>query len=168
MLKGAGRVLGMLDISDDTPATDVKTLVGFFLGEAYTPLVDMPLMHPKYFWAADLLEGFGTYINFWMWKLKKMKVVGEAGSLDKYQDCLELLQNSLKSGHWKRCNEYKDLSFHFLSLPSLSFPFLSFPFLSFPSLLFFPCKQALNHRCTEVRRLERSLTKKTCKRTRYP
>ena len=111
ILLGAGRALGALDISDGTPPTDVKVLVGFFLKELYTQLIDLPIMHPKYFWTADLLEGFGTYINFWIWKLKKLMVTGTPGPLDKYRDCLELLIGSLKSGHMSKCNAFQQESF---------------------------------------------------------
>ena len=111
ILKGAGRALGALHISDTTPPTDVKVLVGFCLNEVYTQLIDLPILHPKYFWTSDLLEGLGTYINFWIWKLKKMMVRGEPGPLNKYRDCLELLLGSLKSGHMSKCNAFKEESF---------------------------------------------------------
>ena len=111
LLKGAGRALGLINASDGTPITDVKVLVGFFLSETYTPLVELALMHPKFYWAADLLEGLCTYINSWLWKLKKMMIKGEPGPLDKYKECLELLLTELKSGHKKRCNEFKEKAF---------------------------------------------------------
>ena len=90
LLQGAGRALGLIQVSDDTPITDVKILVGFFLNETYDALVELPLLHPKFFWAANLLEGFGNYITYWIWKLKKMQIKGEPGPLSKYIDCLEL------------------------------------------------------------------------------
>jgi hypothetical protein len=112
IVKGAGRALGMLRVSDDTPITDVKILVGFFLGEAYDQLVGLRLLHPKYFWTADLLEGFGAYINYMNWKLKRMRLrEGDDADLTKYQDCLDLLITSLKSGHMKRCRDEREKSF---------------------------------------------------------
>ena len=110
-LTGAGRALGVLDISDDTPITDVKVLVGFFLNDTFQSMVDLALLHPKFFWTSDLLEGLGSYINFWLWKLKAMKVTGGLGPVDHYKDCLELLLTAMKAGHLKRCNEHKEQAF---------------------------------------------------------
>ena len=111
ILKGAGRTLGALEVSDDTPITDVKVLIGFYLSHTYDPFISLDVLHPKFFWTADMLEGFCAYINFWIWKLKNMQVLGEIGSADNYTSCLDLLLAALKSGHLKRCNEFKEKAF---------------------------------------------------------
>jgi hypothetical protein len=69
------------------------------------------LLHPKFNWTPEILEGLGSYAAFWCWKLKTMLAQGEAGPLSKYEDCLELLIAALKGGHAKKCREYKEASY---------------------------------------------------------
>ena len=110
---GASRALGMLDFDSDgdVDITDVKILVGFYISKQYTELVDIPLLHPKFHWTHRILEGFACYAAFWIWRLKNMIIQGEQGPLQKYIDCLECVIANMKSGHSRRCKEYKEFGY---------------------------------------------------------
>ena len=107
-VQGAGRALGMLKESGDIPITDVKVLVGFYLHQCHYILLELPLLQPKYFWTADLLEGLCNNITFHLLKMKEARVLADSGLADKYRHCLELLVATLKAGFSKRGAEFKE------------------------------------------------------------
>ena len=116
LVRGAGRALGCLQLSqaeDGSECTldDVQVLVGFYLGDQYTTLVDLPVLHPKYAWTEDLLEGLVSYCNFHTSKLRRLQITGESGPLENYRLCVESLVEALKTGHAKKCKEWKEVGY---------------------------------------------------------
>ena len=79
ILLGAGRALGALEVTctegqQDTPITDVRVLVGLYVSKQHTTLLDMPILHPKFYWTTDVLRGLVNLSEFHMKELMEQKV----------------------------------------------------------------------------------------------
>ena len=115
LVRGAGRALGCLQVGpcpdggDAPDASDVKTLVGMFLGAAHRKLLEIPLLHPRFSWTENVLEGLLNYAAFWVRALQQDIVKGSPEPLEKFKECLELLMEDLKGGHAKKCKEWREI-----------------------------------------------------------
>jgi hypothetical protein len=77
--RGAGRALGSLMVTKSEAGTectigDVQVLVGFYLGDQYNTLTELPLLHPKFAWTEDLLQGLVNYCSFHIAKPTTLKI----------------------------------------------------------------------------------------------
>ena len=117
LVRGAGRALGCLEVlapadGDVMPhITDVKILVGLFLNDGHTQLLDIPLLHPRFSWTEDLLEGFANYAAYWARVLQQSIAKGSSEPLLDYKNCLDCLIEDLKGGHAKKCAEWRELGY---------------------------------------------------------
>ena len=117
LVRGAGRALGCLEVlapADGTASphiSDVKILVGLYLGDGHQQLLDIPLLHPRFSWTEDLLEGLANYAAYWARMLQQFIVKGSSEPLLKYKECLNCLIEDLKGGHAKKCAEWKELGY---------------------------------------------------------
>lgn len=99
------------DGGDAPDASDVKTLVGMFLGAAHRKLLEIPLLHPRFSWTENVLEGLLNYAAFWVRALQQDIVKGSPEPLEKFKECLELLMEDLKGGHAKKCKEWREIGY---------------------------------------------------------
>ena len=86
----------------------MKVLVSFYLNDQHTVFLGTNLMHPKFNWTSDIMEGLCNYATYWCRELKALAAKGEEGPVSNYRSCLELLIEALKGGHRKKCREYKE------------------------------------------------------------
>ena len=49
----------------------VTVLVALAAQKQTKALLDIPLLHPKYFWTRDLMSGLVNYANYWIKTLKE-------------------------------------------------------------------------------------------------
>ena len=145
LVLNAGRALGTLQIGaaaidgETVDMADAKVLVGLYLSEQYYNLLEAPLLHPKYGWAEDILEGLVNYAVFWTKRLEEMRVKADrvqAEILARYKTSLGCLIDKLTDGYSKRFKEYKEIGYsqkreedrhvlkHFPSFPDLIQPSL--------------------------------------------
>ena len=118
MVRGVNRVLGCLDVGPppcggEPPAkTDVKVLIGLFLGQGHKAMLALPLLHPRISWTETTFEGLVNYITYWKAELKNKKIKDDDGAAwDMYKDCLECLATELRSGYAKRCREWREIGY---------------------------------------------------------
>ena len=90
---------------------DMKVLVSFYLNDQHTVLLGTNLLHPKFSWTLELMEGLCNYATYWCRHLKTLAAHGEEGPFTNYRNCLEVLIEALQGGHRRKCLEYKEASY---------------------------------------------------------
>jgi hypothetical protein len=115
--RAAGRALGALGVGRDVNGaevemSDVKVLVGLYLGGQITTLLSASCLHTSHYWTGDTMSGFTRYIQYNIQLCKDADLAGaDDGVSDKYKKALERLEEKLDGGVAQKCREDRVLSF---------------------------------------------------------
>ena len=115
IMLGTGRALGALEVTckdghEEIQISDVRVIVGLYTSNQHQHLLELPILHPKYYWTASVIFGIISYAQFHLRELMQKSIQGDGGPLVEYKLALQSLIEDMKAGHSKRCAVHKESS----------------------------------------------------------
>jgi hypothetical protein len=111
-----GRFMGMLEAGPGAQPSsfpsvhDTKYWVAVYVHGLHKTLMEIALMHPKYDWAMETLEGLHRYCDYHISLINYAIIKGDDGYWVQYKNCMEQMKKDLRSGHWKRCHDMLEVN----------------------------------------------------------